>query len=53
MLGRYIFTDHTVQGVWLSDNADGYLIADAVKIISVFTPKSDEDTSLYHAEVAR
>jgi len=33
-LGRYVFTDHESQGVWLSDAADGYLIADAVKIIS-------------------
>jgi hypothetical protein len=35
MLGRFTFTDHWAQGVWLSDDADGYLIADAVKIISV------------------
>jgi len=40
-LGKYTFTNDPDQGVWLSDFADGYLDADAAKIISVRSITAD------------
>lgn len=54
-LEEYIFEDHPDQGVWLSDAADGYLIADAMKIESISgayaDPNVNELADKRHAEV--
>jgi predicted glutamine amidotransferase len=34
-LGTYVFDDSHVQGVLLTDNADGFVIADAIKLVYV------------------
>ena len=37
-LGRYTFVDNANQGVYLSDNADGVVVADAVRIENIGPP---------------
>ena len=53
-LGRYEFIDHESQGVVLSDLADGYVVADAIKIESlsrVTGTDTDEFVDQHHIEV--